>query len=105
MLTSGKNGRFGVTMKQAIKFSTRYLAVCFSETTLSEFKLDGKKSSINVFVIQNDNSSGIKGSLPDITDFRRCTSFNLKYAVVPSVANQSEIVVMTVYVLFNVVIQ
>ena len=53
-LTFSRYIRFGVTLKQAMKSSTRYLAVSFSESSLRRFKLDGKKASINVFIMQSD---------------------------------------------------
>ena len=40
------------------------------------------------------NSSGISGLLPDTTGLRKDTSFSLKYAVMPSSTNWSEIVVI-----------
>ena len=59
-----------------------------------EFKLGGKKASINGFVIQSNNSAGIMGLLHDTTDLRKDTSLNLKYEVVPYEAIRCEIVVI-----------
>ena len=53
-----------------------------------------KKASINGFVIQSDNSTGIMGLLHDTTDLRKDSSFSLKYEVVTYEAIRCEIVVM-----------